>query len=446
MNWGQLVFNYYLRLAWLSLRRTPVISSLMVLALGLGIGAFMTTFTVYYLMSGDPIPHKSDQLYAVQLDNWDPNDPPTESAEDVELQLTYRDGQALMRMDTPAIRQAQMYSTSMVVVPESEEAPYEQTVRATYATFFPMFDVPFLFGAPWSEQDDENRSNVVVLGKQLNDKLFAGENSVGRSVKLNDGMYRVVGVIDDWQPAPRFYHSDYSRAWQDTEQIFLPFSLAVQMFLPPQGNTNCWKERDDTLDPKEGFLQSECVWTQYWAELETPADAAAYKDLLDNYVRDQKLIGRFERPLNTFLSPVKEWLVINHVVSDDNRVLLRLSFLFLLVCVVNTVGLLMAKFLGKSGEIALRRAMGASQGSVFRQNLVEVALIGVLGGVCGFGLAWLGLRAVEKLYRGYQHLVHLDPTMLLTAISLAVLAAILAGLYPVWRVSRQAPAGLLKTQ
>jgi putative ABC transport system permease protein len=141
-----------------------------------------------------------------------------------------------------------------------------------------------------------------------------------------------------------------------------------------------------------------------------------------------------------------EWLQINHVVSDDNRVLLRLSFLFLLVCVVNTVGLLMAKFLGKSGEIALRRAMGASQSSVFRQNLVEVGVIGVLGGVCGFGLAWLGLRAVEQLYRNYKSLVHLDPVMLLTAISLAIAAAILAGLYPVWRVSRQAPAGLLKTQ
>jgi putative ABC transport system permease protein len=433
-------------LAWLSLRRTPVISSLMVLALGLGIGAFMTTFTVYYLMSGDPIPHKSDRLYAVQLDNWDPNSPPTESAEDVELQLTYRDGQALMHMDTPAIRQAQMYASSMVVVPEGDDPPFEERVRATYTEFFPMFDVPFIHGSPWTSQEDENRSNVIVIGKKLNDTLFAGENSVGRSVKLNDGIYRVVGVIDEWQPSPRFYHADFSRAWADTEQVFLPFNLAVQLFLPPSGNTNCWKPRDESLEPKEGFLQSECVWNQFWAELETPEAAAAYKDMLDNYVRDQKQIGRFERPLNTFLSPVKRWLEINQVVSDDNRVLLRLSFLFLLVCVVNTVGLLMAKFLGKSGEIALRRAMGANQGSVFRQNLVEVALIGVLGGLVGFGLAWLGLRAVEKLYSGYQHLVHLDPTMLLTAISLAVLAAILAGLYPVWRVSRQAPAGLLKTQ
>jgi ABC-type lipoprotein release transport system permease subunit len=50
------------------------------------------------------------------------------------------------------------------------------------------------------------------------------------------------------------------------------------------------------------------------------------------------------------------------------------------------------------------------------------------------------------MYRGYEHLVHLDPLMLATAVGVATLSAILAGLYPVWRVSQLAPAGLLKTQ
>ena len=203
---------------------------------------------------------------------------------------------------------------------------------------------------------------------------------------------------------------------------------------------------DDSLPAIDGFLQSECVWTQFWAELETPEQVAAYKDYLDNYVREQKRAGRFPRPLNTFVSDVNEWLEVMGVVGNDNRVQLRLSFLFLLVCVLNTVGLLLAKFLGKGGEVALRRAMGASRGAIFAQNLVEVGTIGVLGGVVGIGLAWIGLRGVENLYEGYQHLVGLDPAMLATAVALSVGAAIAAGLYPVWRVSRLAPAGLLKTQ
>ena len=440
------MFSYYVRLALASIRRTPVLSGLMVLALGLGIGTFMTTFTVYYLMSGDPIPHKSSVLYAVQLDNWDPNDPPTESASDVQPQLTYRDGQNLMNADTPATLQAHMYATSAVVVPEGGEPPFDEGIRATYQTFFEMFDVPFLYGQSWESSDDEDHANVAVIGREMNDRLFSGENSVGRSIRLDDNFFKITGVIDDWQPMPRFYHSDWSRAFADTEQIFIPFTRAVDEPMGATGNTNCWKPIDESLPVIEGFLQSECVWTQFWAQLNTPEQAASYKDYLDNYVRDQKEIGRFERPLNTFISNVTEWMEVNRVVKNDNRVLVRLSFLFLLVCVLNTVGLLLAKFLGKSGEVALRRAMGASRGAVFSQNLVEVGLIGVLGGVAGTGLAWLGLLAVESLYRGYQHLVHLDPLMLTSAIGLATLSAILAGLYPVWRVSRLAPAGLLKTQ
>jgi putative ABC transport system permease protein len=422
-------------------------SALMVLALGLGIGAFMTTFTVYYLMSGDPIPHKSDVLFAVQLDNWDPNDDPTESAKDVNPQITYRDGTYLMNADTPATRQVHMYGTGAVLVPENEELPFEERIRATWHTFFEMFDVPFLYGQAWNRLDDDDRASVAVIGRELNDKLFDGENSVGRSIQLNDSFFKVVGVIDDWQPVPRFYHADgTSRALADTEQIYAPMNRAIDLEWTPWGNTNCWKSPDDDLPPLEGFLQSECVWTQFWAELETPHQVADYKDFLDNYVREQKEIGRFERPLNTFISDVMEWMEVNEIVRNDNRVLVRLSFLFLLVCVLNTVGLLMAKFMGKGGEVALRRAMGASRRAVFQQNLVEVGLIGVLGGIAGTGLAWLGLRAVENMYQGYQHLVHLDPVMLATAIVTAILFAVLAGMYPVWRVSRLAPASLLKTQ
>jgi putative ABC transport system permease protein len=428
------------------MRRTPVLTALMVLALGLGIGAFMTTFTVYYLMSGDPIPHKSDVLFAVQLDNWDPNSPPTESARDVQPQLTWRDGLNLMQADTPALRQAHMYGTGAIVVPDGDEPPFDENIRATYHTFFEMFDVPFLHGGPWGPRADEDRASVAIIGRELNDKLFGGGNSVGQRIRLDDNYFDIVGVIDDWQPTPRFYHSDGGRAFADTEQIFIPISRAVDQPMGPRGNTNCWAPLDEGLPMLQAFLQSECVWTQFWAELESPEQAAAYKDYLDNYVRSEKEIGRFPRPLNTFISDVNEWMGVMGVVGNDNRVQLRLSFLFLLVCVLNTVGLLMAKFLGKGGEVALRRAMGASRSAIFTQNLVEVGTVGVLGGLTGIGIAWLGLRAVENLYRGYQHLVSLDPLMLVTAVGLSVAAAIIAGLYPVWRVARLAPAGLLKTQ
>ncbi len=439
------MFSYYLKLALKSVRRTPILSALMVMALGLGIGAFMTTFTVYYLMSGDPIPHKSDQLYAVQLDNWDPNSPPTQSAKDIQPQLTYVDAEYLMHAATPASNQAAMYRTGAIVEPEGDDqAPFDGNTRATYHSFFAMFDVPFLYGKPWDMQADDRRERVVVLSRAMNQELFGGENSVGRSVKMNETAFRVIGVMDDWRPTPRFYHVDSGGVFSDAEDFYIPLKAATDLVLQPRGNVNCWLPPDGP--GLEAFLRSECVWLQFWAELSDEHEASEYKQFLDNYVRSQKDIGRFPRPLATFISPVMDWLDIQEVVSRDNRVLVRVAFLFLLVCVLNTVGLLLAKFLGKGPEIALRRAMGASKNDVFSQNLVEVCAIGILGGVLGIGLAWLGLQLIEKLYRGYQHLVYLDGGMLLTALALAVTSSILAGVYPVWRVARLTPAGFLKTQ
>ena len=438
------MLKYYLRLGWKSMRRNPVMSGLMVMALGLGIAAFMTTYTVYYLMSGNPIPHKSEQLFAVQLDNWDPNRPPTESAQDVQPQITFRDGDYLMHAETPATQQVLMYAASAIVQPEGEnDAPFDGSIRATYRTFFDMFDVPFLYGQAWDESDDEQRRKIVVLSREMNETLFGGEDSVGETVRMNDTLFQVVGVIDYWQPTPRFYHVDVGR-FSNVEDFFTPFGVGLDMVLMPNGNTNCWLSPDGA--GVEAFLRSECVWVQFWAELNTADQKLAYHEYLNNFVESQKELGRYPRPTKTYISSVMEWMDVNQVVRDDNRVLVRVAFLFLLVCILNTVGLLLAKFLGKAPEVALRRAMGASTGDVFRQNLVEVSAIGLMGGVVGIILSWFGLMLIEKLYRGYQNLVHLDLTMLIAALAIALLSAIIAGLYPVYRVSRLSPAGLLKTQ
>jgi putative ABC transport system permease protein len=65
--------RYYLKLGLLSIRKNPILSALMIAAIGIGIGACMTIVNIDYVMSGNPIPHRSDLLYHVQLDSWDPN-------------------------------------------------------------------------------------------------------------------------------------------------------------------------------------------------------------------------------------------------------------------------------------------------------------------------------------------------------------------------------------
>jgi putative ABC transport system permease protein len=194
------------------------------------------------------------------------------------------------------------------------------------------------------------------------------------------------------------------------------------------------------------------VWLQVWAELPTAAARDRYQAHVDNYARSQKAAGRMQRPLNNRLYDVEQWLDRNEVVSRDNRVLLGIALLFLGVCLVNVVGLLLAKFLNAAPLTGLRRALGASRRDIVRQHVTEVLLLGLAGGVLGILLAVGGLAGIRTLYgdeytrAAYERLTTIDPVVVLATLALSVLAGIVAGLYPSWRIGRTAPAVYLKTQ
>jgi putative ABC transport system permease protein len=416
----------------------------MIAAIGIGIGACMTIVTIHHVMSGNPIPQKSSSLYMVQIDNWSPDEPYDEPNEPPP-QSTYLDATGLYAAGK-GFRQVISYKSDRVVQPaEQSELPFEIITRATTYAFFSMFDVPFQFGSGWDETADNSLERVVVIARILNERLFGGNDSVGEPININGETYRIVGVLDDWQPVPKFYDLN-NNPYEESEQLFLPFTVAVAGEHDSNGNTNCWKPFDGGY---EAFLNSECVWIQTWVELPTADDKARYEALLASYVDEQKDLGRFPRPMNNRLSDVEEWMDINEVVDDDVNVLLGLAVLFLVVCLLNTVGLLLAKVMRRSKDISLRRALGASRQSLFAQFIIEAGIIGVAGGLLGIALTWLGLRGIENLFAGMdfiQRLVTMDWSMVTLAVVLAIVSAIAAALYPTWRAANVTPASQLRIQ
>jgi|SRR5271170_7505499 len=437
------MFSYYFRLGLRSLKRNKVLTALMIAAIAVGIGASMTTLTVFRAMSGDPIPEKSAQLYMPQIDNWGPNKPEHQSADDLEPQLSYTDVMALMKAHG-AKRQTGLFAARLSVRPDgTQQKPFKAIARAAYADFFPMFDAPFKYGGAWSSSDDENRAAVVVLTRELNDRLFGGVNSVGKTLRLDSGTYTVTGVLDDWRLLPRFYDLQIT-PFGDGDLLFLPFTRAIEMQMRPTGSVSC---AGDLGPGWNGLLQSDCIWLQFWAELPTEADAAKYRLFLNNYAGEQQRIGRFHWPPHTQLRNVTQWLTYRHVVPSEVHILILVSFGFLLVCLMNAMGLMLAKIMGRAGDIGVRRALGASRGAIFAQCLMETGVVGLAGGVVGLALTALGLWAARSLLsKEFVALAHLDLTDTGIAVLLAVAATVLAGLYPTWRAARVQPAWQLKAQ
>ena len=441
-----------LRLALLSFKRNPALTALMVGAIAAGIGAAMVTIALYHAQSGNPIWWKEDRLYAVAVDarsadpvaasrfNRHPEEPPT--------QLTFLDAQALFRSAAPEHKVMMYKITGVLDAGRTAVKPFPVLTRLTTADFFTMFDVPFLYGNGWSNAADQSPDAVIVLSRRTNDKAFGGINSVGRTVSFRGHEYRVVGVLDRWLPKPKFYDV-MDGAFDVPEDVYLPFRWGVVQKLRSFGpRGGCLKTQ------VEEFPDTDCV-IQFWAELRDERQRIRFTQFMDAYVRDQKQLGRFPRPLNNRLMRVSAWFERNDVVKPETGMLVALALMFLAVCVLNTLGLMLAKFLGWARVSGLRRALGASRGDILRQHLTEAVVIGLVGGVVGLAISALGLWALRAAFfiaeagnaesaAMMRHLTQLDFTMVIVALGVSLLAGIVAGLYPAWRICRGPPTAYLK--
>ena len=448
------MFAYYLRLALASFKRNPGLTALMVFAIALGISVCMITLTSFRAAANNPAGDRSGVLFAPAIDSWDPKDAFDSGQTDEETgkplaptMLTYRDARALHASNIPDRKVIMFKAGGIFSRDDKGMNPEYIATRMTTADFFAMFETPFLFGGPWNAKADAGPDPVVVLSKETNEKAFGGQNSIGKTVRWHEREFRVVGVLDDWEPYPKYFDVT-NGAFNDMEGAYIPFSWGQVLELGSDGNTNCWKT--EVIDSYQAFLNSECIWFSAWVELRSADKVRAFRDLLDNYVIEQKKHGRFPRPLNNYLYDVSSWLKRNKVVQDDNKAMLTLAFAFLAVCLVNTIGLLLAKFLNAAPVAGIRRALGASRRDIFYQHLTESGVVALVGGMAGGLLGLGGIWALRAWYGQFVddvlRVLPFDATTFVIVIAVSVLAGLMAGLYPAWRIGRAAPASYLKAQ
>ncbi|MBQ4854587.1 ABC transporter permease [Rhodanobacter sp. B2A1Ga4] len=435
---------YYFDLALRGCRRSKALTALVVVLMGCGVATCMVTFAVFRVAAADPIPWKSGQLFVPQIDNFGPahnwkGEPP--------ILLSYTDAQALLHA-RQAKRQVLIYGSKWTVLPDdARQQPLPQEGDAVSSDFFAMFDARFRYGGGWSAHDDDQRAAVVVISSALNQKLFGGADSVGREINLDAHVYRIVGVLDEWEPRPRYFDmASTFYAFSHPRQLYLPFSRAIDVRKATTGQFYC---STNTVDPDlpdwSSVLRSECAWIVAWVELPARADVARYRDWLRNYAAEQQRLGRFAWSPNTGLSNVGQWLHVMKVVPKSSALSLIVSVSFLLICLVNVVGLMLARFMRRAPEIGVRRALGASRGVIYRQFLVEAAVIGLAGGVLGLLLTALGMAGIGKVFEPeLARLARLDASLLLLTVLVAVLASLIAALYPTWRAAQVQPAWQLK--
>ena len=432
--WKVHMLSYYLKLALVNFKRAPSLYALVLLTLSIGVGLLSANMALVGVMAGDPIPEKSSQLYHVSMNTW-PNDHNTHG-EPLYI-IRYRDGMMIDGSDIPK-HSALFYETSVYARDAQSTSLSRQsgTVRATTPGFFALTEAPFAYGTGFIESS----GNVVVIGSEFNQQIFGGGNSVGKEIELAGELFTVVGVLQSWNLRPKFYHATENRAFDKTDDLYIPLESAIDQNWRAQARTSStdgWQHMFQTRERNVYYLQA-------WVELDSAQSKQDFQQFLDGYSQSLKDAGEHPLAIINELNNVNEWLTKQQVVDDKILAFTIATALFLLVCVFNASSLLLSRFHAGKFEVGLRRAIGASKAQVLCQGLVESTLLGIITSFVALGLSSLFLILSVKMLPNLANIAVLNNETLVLGALLSILTANFSALYAIYRANRYSISAELK--
>jgi putative ABC transport system permease protein len=383
--------------------RTPFVTMVMILLLGLGIGANSAMFSVVDMLMLHPVPYQEpDQLVFV----W--NRDPQGAVRDVSPAdfLDFRAGtKSLAGL-------AAWMPTSFVVI--GGERPRQMGGARVTANFFRVLGVKPALGRTFLAQEDgldkpENAARSVVISYRLwQQDLGADPNVLGRTLRVDSVPYTIVGV------APNDF-----QFWWRPHDLWIPVTMKVH-------------DRDDHNLVAIARLAG------------TRARATAELNVMSQSLAE------------AFPKSDKGWTLL---IEDLNERLLNRTFrlrlmllsgavgLVLLLACANVASLLLARAAERQREIAVRISLGATAGRLVRQLLTESALLALCGGGLGLGIAWALIRAAPKLVPANAipgGTVELSWFLVWFSLALSAATCVLVGVAPALGIVRAQQQATLK--
>ena len=430
------MFSFYLRRALRSLRRTPVLTTVMIVDVALGLAVWAMAYTAVDAQRRYPAGRAPNVFHVdwgtapefdlAVVDNWQRVISMTPH-----MLLSYRDAKELSRH--PAVARHAITFTSQLT---AEGSTGQQQVAARFASpeLFDMFELEFADGGPWQKNAEGNAPEVVLdVGTQV--ALFGAAAAVNRDIIIDGRSYPVRGQLKSKAHELRAY--DFS--FDNLPAIYLPLERFVELGARPAFASH-GLEREQTMAQ---LVESKVRFVHLWVELPDEAARTSFAAFVRSTAKRHGISGAERRPL--LMSPA-EFVSASVPVSSGFVLFEVCAFLALLACGVNLSRLLIVKLEARAPELALQRALGATRGSVFAQHMLEAVLVGLVAVALGLAIAALGLIGFNAVVPDRPVYFALDARGVALTCAAGLAAALLAGVLPGLRVCRAAPASRLRLQ
>ena len=401
----------YFRFSFRQLRKSPSFAIAAVITLALGIGATTAIFSLVHAVLLRPLPFpEPDRLMRITQEDHSTGAVLPES-------LSYPDYFDWRARNRTFSGMAEYSGQNMTL---TGDGPAQQLgVYVVSSNLFQVLGVSPMLGREFRWDEEKAGNRAVMLGYPLWMSRFGGQRDVvGRQIKLDGELYTVAGVM------PRGF--------------LFPAETGVEAWTSIATNT----EGKDPATQQRGQDGLEVI-----GRLKPGVTLAQARADLSSVARG--LAAEFS-DTNKWYTTAAVTPELEHLVGKTRpalEVLFGAVGLLLLIACVNVAGLLLVRSSRRSGEIALRSALGASRGEIVRQLLAESVVLSVIGGLAGIAVASLILKELTVLFpKALPRLgdVSIDAGVFAFAMGVSVLTGILFGVVPALRVSRLAPALALR--